>query len=205
MEDVTIVLDKKKHLNKAIEKSEMALEVLEHIPLEERTISMEAGLINVQAQIYSMTGRLREAMDILWNYYQRINDSEDSFRDNQRAAFSGVIMLLIEYLFRYKNIHLGGKGKYFVAKELLLHEEGYIRASVNEDFVSRYYWARILQLRACCKKKEGKEDAVTDLAEARRVFEILAEEQQKSEKGLNIWCYDAKKALKDLDALYSIW
>lgn len=190
----------KKYLELAQKRIEEAQAYYEVLPEDQRTYTAEIRLYTMLAEVYKRTDRLKEGLEVLWRCYCRIEQSDRRFTDDERAKYSDMIMSLIGFLFRYKKVSVDGMNKYHMAKEVLKHESGYIRANVNENFASRYHWAQILRLRAYCKEEEGKSDYKDDLEEAKKVLRPLAAEQKKSTRGIDTWKYNAQRLLEIIEA-----
>ncbi len=193
------IIHGKKYLALAQKRIEEALVYYEKLPEEKRCGTVEIRLYTVLAEVYKLTDRLKEGLEVLWRSYCRIEQSGRTFTDDERGKYSNMIMSLVGFLFRYEKVSVDGKNKYQMAKELLKHESGYIRANVNENFASRYQWVQILRLRAYCKKQEGCADYKEDLAEAMRELRPLAKEQKKSTRGIDTWKYNAQRLLQILE------
>jgi len=193
------IIHGKKYLALAEKRIEEAQVYYAKLPEDKRNGAVEIRLYTVLADVYKLTDRLKEGLEVLWRGYCRIETSGQKFTDDERAKYSNMLMSLAAFLFRYETVSVDGKNKYQMAKAVLEHESGYVRANINENFASRYQWAQILRLRAYCKEKEGRDDYREDLEEAKKVLRPLAKEQQKSNRGIDAWRYNAQRLLEILE------
>lgn len=185
----------KKYLVRADELSAEAVRLYELLPAEDQNIRYSMIVYRNRAQILAALDKTADAVQMLWQVFEKVYPEADTLSDNERLQFSWTNMLLLEYLFRFRKVFANGKNKYEMSKAILRYEAGYIRTNVNVNFNSRYHWARILQIRAYCKWYEGSGDYENDLAEAKVWLQELAKEQEKDSRGIDGWRYHAKNAL----------